>query len=80
MNDAQNIDMRLRNFNNINLRTLYTTFSSSVYLLFIGPSGVLALLLGIAAERNVHYIWYWSERCACAALRRCSGTKCPLFL
>ena len=23
--------------------------------------------------------YYWSELSACAALRRCSGTKCPLF-
>ena len=23
---------------------------------------------------------YWSERSACAALRRCSETKCPLYL
>ena len=24
-----------------------------------GPSGVCALPLGIAAERHVHYIWYY---------------------
>ena len=23
--------------------------------------------------------WFWSERSACAALRRCSGANCPLF-
>ena len=25
----------------------------------IGPSGVRALPLGVAAERSVHYIWYY---------------------
>ena len=36
--------------------------------LVIGPSGVRALPLGVAAKRSVHYIWYWSERSACATL------------
>ena len=28
-------------------------------LCIIGPSGVRALPLGVAAERSVHYIWYY---------------------
>ena len=45
----------------------------------VGPNWVHVLPLGLAEERSVHYIWYWSKRSECAALRRCSGTKCPLF-
>ena len=29
---------------------------------------------------HTHYPFCWSERSACAALRRCTRTKCPLFL
>ena len=34
----------------------------------IGPSGVRALPLGVATERSVHYIWYYSQAPALAGL------------
>jgi hypothetical protein len=30
--------------------------------------------------RGHNNVLYWSERSACAALRRCSETKCPIYL
>ena len=41
------------------VKTLEQRFRVRVQYYKIGPSGVRALPLGIAAERSVHYIWYY---------------------
>ena len=39
--------------------TTWAFFRNFFTCLYIGPSGVRALPLGVAAKRSVHYIWYY---------------------
>ena len=45
-----------------------------------GPGHYVVTSTLIEVELDCDNIYNWSERSACAALRHCSETKCPLYL